>query len=183
MRMTGETIGTKEQISHFENELRLLEIRKSKLAVNSPMEGEVASWDPERTLGGNRPVRRGDRLIQIIKTGDKWFAELDVPGDLIRHLLDDQFQVRKDLTVMVSVASAPDAVLEGTVFEVARVADLDAGTEFSNVRVMVEFQAEGETFANLRPGTTVVANMNCGKVSVAYSLFHRALLAIRFRFF
>ena len=134
-------------------------------------------------MGGSRPVRRGDRLIQIIKTGDKWFAELDVPGDLIGHLLDDQFQVRNDLEVEVSVASAPDAIFEGTVFEVARVADLDDGAEYSSVRVMVEFQAEGDAFENLRPGTTVVANMNCGEVSVGYSLFHRVLLAIRFRFF
>jgi len=183
MRLTGDTIGTTEQIHHYENEVRLLEIRKSKLAVNSPIEGEVASWDPERTLGGNRPVRRGDRLIQIVKTGDKWYAELDVPGDQIAHLLDDHFQIRDDLEVRLTIASAPDIVLDAKIFDIARVAEQNSETTYANVRVMVEFETEGDSFANIRPGTTVVANMNCGEVSVAYSLFHRVLLAIRFRFF
>ena len=183
IQLTGETIETKEQISHFENELKVLEIRKSKLVVNSPMDGEIASWNPERVLGGNRPVRRGDRLIQIIETGSMWLAELNVSGDQITHILNDDFNIRDDVEVSLSIASAPDVVLEGKIVEIARVANQSNETDYSNVKIMVEFETEGHDLANLRPGTTVAANAKCGQVSVAYSLFHRILLALRFRFF
>ena len=181
--LTSETIETKEQISYFENELELLKIRKSKLEVVSPMDGEVVSWDPERALGGSRPVTRGDRLVQIVKTGKKWLAEVNVPGDQITHLLNDEFEIDEEMKLSLSIASAPDQVLEGKVTEVARVVDQGSETGYSAVRVMVEFEAEGDVFENLRPGTTVAANISCGKVSIGYSLFHRVLFAIRFRFF
>ena len=117
------------------------------------------------------------------KAPDEWIAELDVPADQVRHLLNGEFRVRDDIEVSLVVASAPDVVLPGEILEMARIATTPDEQRLSNVKLTVAFEAEDAIFRNVRPGTTVFANITCDRVSLAYSLFHRVLLTLRFRFF
>lgn len=183
IRLTGEIIETKEQISHFINELKILDARKSKLRINSPISGQIASWDLDRILANSRPVRRGDRLVQIVKNENRWLAFLYVPSDQISHIIDEDFQTRQEVQVRLSIASAPDVIFEGKIIEISKVAEPVEGNNFSEVKISVEFKTSDDGFENFRPGTTVVANLRCGRVSIAYALFHRVIRTIRFRFF
>ena len=183
IRLAGEIIETKEQISYLDNELKILKAKRGQLIIKSPLAGEITTWDLQHMLAKDRPIRRGDRLAQIVPADRVWIANLLVPSDEISHLLGEDFAIREDVQVVLTIASAPDQEWTGTITEVSRLAEPAEADQFSQVRIQVTLDGDTQKLNQLRPGTTVVSNIRCGKVSLAYFLFHRVARAIHFRFF
>lgn len=161
-----------EQVNNFRNQLRLLNEKKEKLQVTSPIDGVVTTWDFERELQ-NRPVKPGDALLTVANEKGDWKLELDVPEDRMGHITVAQKDEGPELPVTYHLATEPGSNYEGAVEDVHESAEVH-GEEGSVVLVKVKIDKEQHPLL-LRPGANVKARIYCGRSSIGYWLFHDAL--------
>ncbi len=78
-----------------QEQLALLRRQRDQLVVHAPMAGTITTWDLEQLLL-NRPVQRGQQLLNVANLDGPWIAELKVPDDRIGHVLDAQESNQRD---------------------------------------------------------------------------------------
>ncbi len=94
------------------------------MAETAVFDGLVDRWDLTQSLQ-SRPVAYGQYLLDIISETDGWTIELDVPEQHVNYVLQQQqvmpcrcsFRLRSD----------PTRVYQGTINEIAGVANLGVG--------------------------------------------------------
>ena len=79
----------RKQIEIIKEQLAMMEIR-------SPQDGEVTTWEPQKTLQG-RPVEVGQELLQVAATGGDWVMEVDVPDDDMGPILEAKSRLEADV--------------------------------------------------------------------------------------
>jgi RND family efflux transporter MFP subunit len=160
------------KIRYLYEELRLLNEKKEKTKVTSPIDGIITTWDFERELL-SRPVKPGDALLTVANENGPWELELDVPEDRMGHITKAQKEEGPELAVTYHLATEPGANYEGQVQDVHESAEV-RGEDGSIVlvRVQIDKQQHPEL---LRPGANVKARLYCGRSSVGYWLFHDAI--------
>jgi multidrug efflux pump subunit AcrA (membrane-fusion protein) len=168
----------RELTASHERQLQLLAKEASRLVVASPINGEVLSWKPEDYLQ-DRPVRRGQRLLEIGATDGDWEIELDVPDRRAGHVLT---AAKSDQPLQVSyiVKSDPAQRHAGEVKSIATSAQADAE---GNPTLRVDVRPENAAGAAPRSGMMVAANIHCGERSLGYVWFHEAWEAIQRHWF
>ena len=157
------------------------------MQLKSPLDGIVVTRDA-RTKLLDRPVERGDFLLQLVANDGKWLAELRVPDSRISHLMTGQsgssdtdiWDARK-IPVTLSVATHPEERLEGVIRNVSTTAEVDEITKQAFILVTVEVM--NEKALTFQPGSSVIAEFNCGRSSVGYAWFNEFFDSIRYRFF
>jgi hypothetical protein len=167
-----------EQIRSFKNQLTLLNEKKEKLQVKSPIDGVITSWDFERELQ-SRPVKPGDALLTIANDKGPWELELDVPEDRMGYITTAQKEEGPELEVTYYLATEPGAKYQGQVQEVHESAEVH-GEDGSVVLVKVKIDKDQHPLL-LRPGANVKGRLYCGRSSVGYWLFHDALAFLQTR--
>ena len=113
--------------------------QESLLTINSPIDGEVLTWNVIEKLR-TRPVLRGQKLMEVAATDGDWIVELRVPEHDIGHVLDAQKDFRENLDVHFILKTDPGIEYEGTVQSIARAIETDANTG-STVMITVRFEA------------------------------------------
>jgi multidrug efflux pump subunit AcrA (membrane-fusion protein) len=161
------------QIESFQRQLKLLEEKKRKTKVTSPIDGIITTWDFERELK-SRPVKPGDALLTVANEKGPWELELTVKEDRMGHMtLEQKKQGSLNLPVTYHLATEPGSNYEGEVQDVHESAEVQ-GEEGSIVLVKVKID-EQQHEKLLRPGANVKARIYCGRSSIGYWLFHDAL--------
>ena len=174
------------EIRHLEDQLRLVHTRLESLLVQAPIDGVVATFQVKQLLQ-QRPVNRGDLLIEVMDPTGAWQLELKVEDRRMGHLLaarEDQPQ----LPVEYILATDPEISFAGFVKQVGTRAQAHAekGNQV-DVRVALgpvtaeqaeELNANAlpqpaspENLPPLRIGAEVRAKINCGPKSLGYVLF------------
>jgi multidrug efflux pump subunit AcrA (membrane-fusion protein) len=159
-------------------------LRKQKdLTIRAPSDGTVVTWDVHAQLA-NRPVQRGQRLMQIADTCGPWELDLQVPEDHIGHVIEAQRRVREKadreaaeeiderLPVTFVLATDPGTKYEGRIKKIHGRAEV-RGEEGNTVLIRVEFD-KGQ-LPHLLPGAGVSAQIDCGRCSMGYDLLHDAV--------
>lgn len=164
----------RELTTSHERRLELLEKESLRLNIVSPTDGEVLSWKPEDYLR-DRPVRRGQRLLEIGDTAGDWEIELDVPDRRAGHVLAAA-QADSPLSVSYIVKSDPARQHFGKVKGIAAATQADAE---GNPALRVEVRPENAKRVTPRSGMMVSANIHCGERSLGYVWFHEAWEAIQ----
>ena len=101
-----------EQVRASQQEqLALLRRQRDQLVVHAPMAGTITTWDLEQLLL-NRPVQRGQQMLNVADLDGPWIAELKVPDDHIGHVLDAKNRSQCDDGV-VSIGHEPRCRLQG----------------------------------------------------------------------
>jgi len=131
-----------------------------------------------------RPVRRGDVLMQIADPEGQWQLEILMPERRMGHIARMRSQVKAknpedDLTVEYVLASQPDRVLQGKVKEIHRVAEVRE--DHGNVVLIKVAVNKQDLPEGIRPGAAVSAKVHCGRVSLIYWLLHDVIDFIRTR--
>ncbi|HWB12900.1 MAG TPA: HlyD family efflux transporter periplasmic adaptor subunit [Pirellulales bacterium] len=160
------------QIKSFYKQLALLQEKKQKTKVTSPIDGIITTWDFERELL-SRPVKPGDSLLTVAYERGEWELELDVPEYRMGHITMAQRDQGPELPVTYHLATEPGANYEGRVQEVHESAEV-RGEDGSVVSVKIKIDKEQHPEL-LRPGANVKARIYCGRSSVGYWLFHDAI--------
>ena len=159
------------RVTGLQEQFSLLKKSEAQLRVESPMSGEVVTWDTQQRLQ-SRPVKRGDRLITIALPSGGWEVELRIPdkraGYLLRQWHQSQRQSRS-MNVSFVLASNPTEVLRGTVFEVSPKSNIDDQNRENVIRIRTKISdQEFVKIQGVKPGTTVIGHVHCGRASIGY---------------
>ncbi|MDQ3331610.1 MAG: HlyD family efflux transporter periplasmic adaptor subunit, partial [Planctomycetota bacterium] len=173
-QLAGEEKEIEERLAGLEKQLQILERERDALTVVSPIDGIVLTWETADRLDG-RPVRRGQRLLTVAQPEGDWLLELFVPDRRIGHVLDahDEFE---ELKIDYLIATDPAVTHHETLETIALSTERHDGTEPS---VRVTARLNRADLGDLRPGSTVVGKIRCGRRSIGYVWFHDLFESIR----
>lgn len=171
-KLQGEIASAEIKLDGAQLRQKLLERQVSQLKVRAPSSGVVATFHVDQLLE-NRPVQRGEVLLEVMDPSKDWRLELDVPDYRLGHILraQDKFQ-KQDLDVEFVLATASEtkhqAVLEGIS---TRSVPSEAEGSVVEMYVKIDSKTKDELGELLRIGADVRAKINCGKQMLGYVLF------------
>lgn len=183
LRLTAEMRTAEIERAGAELQIKKYQERKAALLVRSPINGVVASFQVAQNLL-DRPVRRGDRLIEVMNVDGPWRLELDVPEYRMGHLLHRialvtgqpapspheprQLPAAGQLTVDYIAATAVSQKHQGQLIEVGTRSN-ESQEEGTVVECHVRINPDD--LPGRRIGAEVTAKIHCGKQSLGYVLF------------
>jgi multidrug efflux pump subunit AcrA (membrane-fusion protein) len=155
-------------------ELKILREREDSLTIRSPIAGRIVTWDVKRTLE-RRPVGVGQMLMTVAAEDTDYEVELYMPERRVKHLTSYRNSVKAkdpsaDLEVDFILMTDPGVYYQGKVVEVNPAAE--PHEEHGNM-VRIKVQPD-KPVLHPRPGTTVTADVHCGKAPFIYSMLHEA---------
>jgi len=172
VRLRGRLAQTRIELEDAIERGSSLERQIEQLTVRSPIAGTVASFQVERTLL-NRPVRRGEVLLEVMDEDGNWRLEMAVPEQRLGHLLSAQAR-RPDerLPAEFVLATTPEETCHG---EVELIASRTNTTPDQGAVVNVHVAVNAEEIKHRRIGAEATSKINCGQKSLAYVLFGDAV--------
>ena len=174
-RLTAQEEELREEIASFEKQYEILEAQQAELAVRSPIDGEVLTWDLRQLLEA-RPVNRGQVLMTVADLEGPWVLEIRVPDDRVAHVLAAQQEIGEGLDVSFVLAADPGLRLRG---KIDRVGIRTEVSETEDAFVLATVRIHRDEIAELIPGGSVVAKIDCGRRAVGYVWFHDLWEAIQ----
>jgi len=194
-QLTSESKELKQKRASLLLQLDLCKEKQKQLEITAPIDGKVATWDPEKLLMG-RPVQRGQALMRVNNPAGEWQLELLMPEKRMGHVRRKQTEIKEedagdDLTVEFVLATNPNITFEGKVTEIHYQAEVH-GDEGNTVLIKVavdkeELVDEKNLPLAIRPGAGVSAKVVCENMPVGYVLLCDAIgyfqKNIAFRFF
>ena len=158
-----------EQIQSLDLQLALVQQKRGRLVVNSPIQGRVVTWDVERLLM-NRTVDPSQVLLTVADLSKDWELELNMPERRSGHLDRARDELGTEgLGVRYVVATDPKKEFTGNIAEINNRTDLH-DEEGQVVKVQVEI--ETSDLVDPRPGAAVTAKVHCGRRALGYCWFH-----------
>lgn len=179
IELRGKSFQLQSEIFGLKKHLDILEGRLDKLNVKAPIGGVVTTFQIEQLLK-DRPVQRGELLLEIMDATGPWQLELDVEEKRMGHIL--KAMDRKgdiDLPVEFILATSNELSYEGEVTEISTRANT---SEESGSIVETYATFDKEKLPSLRIGAEVSAKIDCGQRSLFYVLFGDVVETCR-RFF
>ncbi len=173
-QLAAEQEELRQLLASQQEQLATLRAQREKLIIRSPMDGQVLTWDLQKSLS-DRPVQRGQLLLSVANLRGPWVAELDVPDDEIGHLLSAQ-RSPNATPVTFQLATNRGVDFQGVIRRIASRTE-NGADDRPIVRVTVDL--DEKEIGELRPGATIFAKINCGKRRVAYVWFHDAFEAVQ----
>ena len=150
--------------------LKTIEDRIKKLTVKAPEAGVVATFQVDQVLR-NRPVRRGDLLVEVMQPDGPWHLELEIPeyrmGHVMRAFRDKN---TSELPVEYLLATAVETTYDGTLHK-EDIATRSNESEETGTIFQVDVDINKDDLPNRNIGSDVSVKINCGKKSLFYVLF------------
>jgi multidrug efflux pump subunit AcrA (membrane-fusion protein) len=173
-QLAAEQEEQRQLLASQQEQLATLRSQREKLIIRSPMDGQVLTWDLEKSLT-DRPVQRGQLLLSVANLKGPWVAELDVPDDEIGHILSAQASPNAT-PVTFQLATNRGVDFQGVIRRISSRTE-NGADDRPIVRVTVD--VDEKEIGELRPGATISAKINCGKRRVAYVWFHEVVEAVQ----
>ena len=175
---SGEEEALRKRIEGLVRQQTLLDGRREKLSVRSPMKGRLLTWNAEELLQ-SRPVARGQILLTVADLDGEWIVEVEIPDDRVGDVVDALRSEGRPLTAHFILATAPETRYSGNLEWISPATDVRAGTMPTVAAVVVPVNQEA--MRALRPGASVVMKIDCGRRSLL-NVWSRGLVrAIRAR--
>jgi hypothetical protein len=149
-------------------QLALLNQKKQKLIVTSPIDGQVTTWQV-RDMLIHRPVKKGQIILTVVEPRGDWELELQMPENDMGFVNEAQATLGPKLPVEYITATNPGGKHNGIVKEVHRSAEVRG--EAGNT-VLIEVAIEKNDVPDRRPGAGVTGKVYCGRASIGYVWFH-----------
>lgn len=178
IRLDGAISQARVEISSIKSQLESLKEESQELEVLAPISGVVTTFDPQRILL-NRPVQRGERLLEVMDTRGPWELELDLPAKSLGHVLRAQSAAGSaPVPVQFTLATAPEKSFNGSLRNVS--SRIVASAEAVSVAPL-EVNVAVREIAHPVAGVDVVARINCGKQPLCRAVFGDVLDFVRRR--
>jgi hypothetical protein len=142
--------------------------KKKQLIVTSPIDGQITTWQVREMLM-HRPVTRGQIVMSVVEPRGDWELELQMPENRLGFINEAQATIGPDLPVEYITATNPGATHKGVIKEVHRSAEV-RGEEGNTVLIRVAI--DKNDVPDRRPGSSVTAQVYCGRTSIGYDWFH-----------
>jgi multidrug efflux pump subunit AcrA (membrane-fusion protein) len=168
IRLSGAISQTKIEIASAQSRLQSLEAEAGELEVRSPIAGTVTTFEPERLLL-NRPVARGEALLEVMDTTGPWELQLDLPAKRVGHVLAAQAAADgKVVPVEFALATQPDREFAGALCTVSsRIVTNPDAASVAPLEVNIDVNDVPHPVA----GADVIARVDCGNRSFARVMF------------
>lgn len=165
-----------ETIKSLTAQLEVLKKQQTNLVQRSPIDGQVLTWDAAQLLQ-NRPVRQGERLLEVANVAGEWQLEVHVADQNIGYINAARRELLADLDVAFVLATDPEMTYHGKLKDVSREVrhDPDLGP---SVLVTVSVPCESVPQTHLRPGATVIPHIHCGRRPIGFVWFHELIHTI-----
>lgn len=169
-KLDAERLAAEAEVTGLKRQLEILRERESRLQVRAPISGTVATFQLDQLLR-DRPVRRGEVLLEVMDDQGAWHLELDVEdfrmGHVNRAIARNEGDVR--LPVEFVLALAPEERFLGRLKKLESRAEAKA--EVGTV-VPVEVGIEDvDRLPTRRIGAEVRAKIETGDRALGYVLF------------
>jgi hypothetical protein len=171
-KIGGEIVAAEIRLAGAKVRKKILDEQSENLLILSPSAGVVATFHVEQLLE-NRPVQRGEMLLEVMDTTKAWRLELDVPDFRLGHIRKAQEKFEKeDLDVEFVLATATETKHQGLLESISTRA-VPSEQEGSVVEMNVKLDDETKKSLGdlLHIGADVRAKINCGKQILGYVLF------------
>jgi multidrug efflux pump subunit AcrA (membrane-fusion protein) len=172
-QLAAEQEELKQSSASKREQLALLRQQRDELVVRSPIAGQVVTWDLEQLLS-DRPVQRGQLLLNVADLDGSWVAELEVPDDHIGHVLNAT-EHRRSLTATFQLATNRGVDYQG---EIRRISSRTETSDDQRPIVRVTVDVDEKNLPELRPGATILAKIHCGRRTLAFVWFHEVVEAV-----
>lgn len=179
-RLAGEIQELTVQLNFYAQEMALLQQKKLDLDVKSQIAGVVVTFDVKEKLE-NRPVQRGQVLMEVADPTGDWEVELYMPENRIGLVREAQKNLVKefpngDLRVTFILASQPDKKIQGRIVEIHKTAEVRE--EMGNT-VLVRVAFDKSQVPNPNMGASVTGKIYCGERSIGYVWFYDLIAFIQ----
>lgn len=176
-QLEGERVAAVAEVNGLRQQLAILEERQQRLTVTAPITGVVATFQLDQLLQ-NRPVRRGEVLMEVMDDQGTWHLELNVEDKRMGHILR-AIEKHGDIGLPVEfvLATDPETRYDGTLKKVETRAQTDS--ELGNIVHVEVAIAVPEALPARRIGAEVRAKINTGDRALGYVLFGDVIDFIR----
>ncbi|TWU23417.1 HlyD family secretion protein [Novipirellula galeiformis] len=171
--LAAEETQLQATLDSYLEQLSLLRGERDRLAIKSPLDGVVLTWQVEQTLRG-RPVRRGQQLLRIAAADSPWILKLELPDGGAGHVQNARRELKRELDVEYVIASHPQDRLHGKIINVAQITSMSDEGPVVEVIAAIDSPPQGL----LRAGTQVRGQIHCGQHALGYVWFHELWDAI-----
>lgn len=168
-RLSAEQEELNERLKSLSDQRALLKQQQDALTLKSPLSGEVLTWDFQEKLLA-RPVQRGQKLLTVAHLKGPWILKMQVPDSEIGHVLEAQRQSKSPLLVSFLLLTDADQTYQGTIETIAATAEPDKD---GIPTVQITVKLDHESINGLRPGASVLPQINCGKRALGYVWLRR----------
>jgi len=156
------------EIKGVELQVGTLEKQMEALTVKANIDGVVATFRVEELLR-QRPVRRGELLLQVMDPSKDWRLELDVAENRLGHMLEAQSQSgTRQLPLTYILATATEKTWQANLDTIGSRAMV---SEKEGAVIPVFATPAAPLPDDLQIGAEVIAKINCGKRPLGYVLF------------
>lgn len=172
-RMAGRAAQLQREIESLEAQRTLYEAKKLSLAVRSPINGVIVTWQVRDRLM-LRPVEKGQVLLNVADKTGPWELEIHLPDDRLGHVNRAYAEARaagRELEVDYILATDPGTRHVGTVREIHEQAEV-RGEQGNTVLLRITIDPSRHEKEELGAGASVTARINCGKRPLGYVIFH-----------
>lgn len=169
-RLSAQERRLQSKLQSLEQQKTLVDRQSDLLHVNAPFAGRVFRHHPQQDLL-DRPVQRGQLLLELVPTDGDWQLEMLIP-DHLEHYVREAMQHRgDDLAVRYQIRSSPD--IEWT----SQLDHLDSVLQVRDGKSVCRATADltAHAVANLRPGSSVTARIHCGIRPVGFVWFRELI--------
>ena len=165
-QLTADEEELKQSQASLHRQLEIVNRRTAEMTLRSPLAGQVVRWDMIRSLE-SRPVRQGQLLMQVVDPAGPWEIELRIPDRHLRHVLAAQSAAKEPHGVPVRFLfrMSPNATFSAKLNGVNLATDLDPAGELTTLATVTLNPKE---IPDLRPGSSVIAKIDCGRRSLGY---------------
>jgi hypothetical protein len=179
IQLDGEIAELTERDTYLRQQQALLEKRIEQLTLTAPIDGVVATWNPEQQLV-NRPVLAGNLLIQMVDPDGPWKLELQVPdvdAGYVQRAWAERDPHGRGLPVDYILATHPEKQYRGWLVDVAPRTE-NAGKE---PVVYMTVEPDPADPPPPRDGADVRGKIHCGERPLGYVLLREVIEFVQSR--
>jgi len=174
--LTAQSLELRIRNESLTQRIMLLQNEQQKLNLTSPIAGRIVTWDFTRKLRG-RPVSQGDRLLEIVDTDGPWQLELHVPDHHFGYVSEAAKTQSSPLKISFIERSNPTVQHSGEVVSIGR--STEVFSQYGASVRLIGTVEKDRLSDSVRPGTTVIAEIDCGRRSLGFVWLHDLWEAIR----
>lgn len=172
IQIDGEIAEITEKLAYLNARIELLTARIAAMKLTAPIDGVVASWDPQKQLR-DRPVQAGSLLLHVISEEGPWRLEIKLPevdAGPVLHAWRNRPE-GEGVPVEYLLATYPDRRYQGSLVDIALTTEVIDNEPI--IKLIVE--PDPNDPPPLRDGAEVRAKISCGRRSLGYVIFRELI--------
>ena len=166
-KANGKASETRVEIEGLQLQQEILQDREKRLIVRAPIAGIVTTFQVQQLLE-NRPVKRGDLLLQVMDEKGDWQLELEIAEHRVGRILKAQKELGEHLPIEYRLLTSPESSYEATLKSLAtRTVTAEEDGSVLEARATLDT----DKLPSRAIGADVRARIGCGKSNLGDVLF------------